>query len=105
VEGLQKGQSTPAAVKTRFGWHVIYVEDTRESPPPPYEQVRDRVADVLKRRQIEDYIASLREQAQVEITLPEQDAEPAPATPPAVRQPSPPANDSDNPIQDTLKGY
>ncbi|MGD8514062.1 MAG: peptidylprolyl isomerase, partial [Granulosicoccaceae bacterium] len=71
VEGLQKGQSTPAAVKTRFGWHVIYVEDTRESPPPPYEQVRDRVADVLKRRQIEDYIASLREQAQVEITLPE----------------------------------
>jgi peptidyl-prolyl cis-trans isomerase C len=105
VEDLQKGQTTPAPVKTRFGWHVIYVEDTRESPPPPYEQVRDRVADVLKRRQIEDYIASLREKAKVDITLEEQAAEPAPATPPAVKQPQPAPNDSGNPLQDTLKGY
>jgi peptidyl-prolyl cis-trans isomerase C len=102
VENLEKGQTTPAPVKSRFGWHIIYVEDTRETPPPPYEQVRDRVASVLQRRQIEEYIVSLREKAQVEITLQEETNTPAPDVAPTAKLPE---AQPDNPIQDTLKNY
>ena len=41
--GLEKGAYTKKPVKTRFGWHVIKVEDIRDSKPPPYERVRGRL--------------------------------------------------------------
>ncbi|WP_172597648.1 peptidylprolyl isomerase [Sulfuriflexus mobilis] len=70
VKPLKKGEHVKEIIKTRFGWHVVYLEDRRDTPPPAFEEVKDRVRDILQRRQIEDYIAGLRATAKIDITKP-----------------------------------
>src|SRR5262249_3128293 len=36
--------------KTRFGWHVVEVTESRPVYIPPYEQVRDRIAESIRQR-------------------------------------------------------
>ena len=40
---LKAGGVTPAPVKTRFGWHVIKIEDRRTVKPPTFEEMRPRI--------------------------------------------------------------
>lgn len=67
VKTMEKGAYTKAPVKTEFGWHVILLEDTRQNPPPPFEQVKEQVRNFMQSQQINDYISKLREQGKIEI--------------------------------------
>jgi len=40
---MKAGDVTPLPVKTRFGWHVIKVEDRRTVTPPSFEEIRPRI--------------------------------------------------------------
>jgi len=62
---LNKGEVSDP-VKTQFGWHVIKVEDKRNKPVPPFENVKDQIETFVARRAQADYIAKLREAAKVE---------------------------------------
>ncbi len=44
---LKAGETTQKPVKTRFGWHVIQVEEVRTAPAPAFEQVRDEIRQSL----------------------------------------------------------
>lgn len=66
VEGLKNGEYTKMPVKSDFGWHVILREDSRDVPPPPYEQMREQLKMRVQNLQIENYIGSLRKQAKIE---------------------------------------
>jgi len=66
VMNLKKGDYTKSPVKTQFGWHVIQLEDTRPVTAPPYEQVKDRIAAMLKDKKLREYVEELRKQAKVE---------------------------------------
>lgn len=68
VSKLKKGEYARTPIKTRFGWHIIYLSDKRVSPPPTYEEVKDRVRTVLQRRQVEKYFLQLRTTAEIKIT-------------------------------------
>ena len=46
---LSKGEYTKAAVKTQFGWHVIFKEDERDRQPPSFEQVKDQIRQLIAR--------------------------------------------------------
>jgi peptidyl-prolyl cis-trans isomerase C len=37
-------------VQTRFGWHVIEVTQVRDRVLPPYDQIKERLREVLQRR-------------------------------------------------------
>ncbi len=67
VKGMEKGTYSKTPVQTEFGWHVILLDDTRQNPPPPFEQVKDRMRAFMQNQQINDYIGKLREQAKIEI--------------------------------------
>jgi len=54
-------------VKTRFGWHVIKVEDKRDRQPPKFADVKDRLKGSLVRQQLQERMASLRDGAAIEI--------------------------------------
>ena len=53
-------------VKSQFGWHIIRVEDKRERPVPPFEQVKDQIQTFVMRRAQSEMITKLREGAKIE---------------------------------------
>jgi peptidyl-prolyl cis-trans isomerase C len=53
-------------VKTQFGWHVIKVEDKRNKPVPPFEQVKDQIETYVVRKAQAESVQKLREGAKIE---------------------------------------
>ncbi|MFO1430869.1 MAG: peptidylprolyl isomerase [Candidatus Competibacteraceae bacterium] len=78
VSKLEKGKFTEQPVKTDFGWHIIILDDIRDTTPPPLEEVRPQIVQALQqatqqrvleqqRQILRDYIENLRKNAKVEI--------------------------------------
>lgn len=68
---LEPGRFTAEPVETRFGWHVIKLEDRRPVQPPPFEQVEDQIRSLLLRERYFELLQGLREAAAIEIEDPE----------------------------------
>jgi peptidyl-prolyl cis-trans isomerase C len=64
---LNKGEYTKEPVQTQFGWHVIILDDTRESTPPPFEDVKDRLKMLLANQQLQQHVEELKNSATIEI--------------------------------------
>jgi peptidyl-prolyl cis-trans isomerase C len=69
VKNLKKGEMTQEPVQTQFGWHVIKLEDTRETAPPPFEQVKQQVTNGVIQKKLQAYVESLKKTAKIEKTL------------------------------------
>jgi len=68
VAGLAKGSYTKEPVQTQFGWHVILLDDTRESTPPAFDDIKDRLKVLVANQQLQQHIQQVREAAKIEIT-------------------------------------
>ncbi|ALL65187.1 Peptidyl-prolyl cis-trans isomerase [Paraburkholderia caribensis MBA4] len=66
AEKLQKGQMTDAPVHTQFGWHIIRVDDVRQTPPPPFEQVKAQIAQQMQQEKLQAFEEDLRSKAKVQ---------------------------------------
>jgi len=64
---LKNGSYTKRPVETRFGWHVIKLEDSRQVEPPPYDSVEAQVMKVAQNQIINNYLKKLKENAKIEI--------------------------------------
>ncbi len=64
---LDKGKHTKVPVQTKFGWHVIKVEDTRKATPPKFGEVKQQLQESIKQQRISDYVKGLRDKAKVKI--------------------------------------
>ncbi len=62
---LKKGEISKP-VKTKFGWHVIKLEDRRQSKPPAFEGIKDKLIPLLRRTKGEELISRLRKAAKIE---------------------------------------
>lgn len=69
VASLKKGEITPAPVQTQYGWHVIQLLDTRETPVPPLDQVKDRVSQLVESQKFHAYEDDLLKTAKVQKSL------------------------------------
>lgn len=63
---LQKGQITQEPVQSRFGFHVIQLEDQRAVSFPPLEQVKAQIQQRLTQQKIHSLVRDLRAKAKVE---------------------------------------
>lgn len=68
VRALEPGSYTAEPVQTRFGWHVVLLEDVREMQKPAFEDIQGEIRNDLVSEHVQSYIQSLRDQAEVEIT-------------------------------------
>ncbi len=67
VEKLKPGEYTKRPIKTRFGWHVIKLEESRKVDPPSFASVEEQVLKVAQNQIISDYLKKLRDAATIEI--------------------------------------
>lgn len=64
---LKPGKYSNKPVQTKFGWHVILLEETRETKPPALADVKNELTLALQRSTVPSYIAGLHDQAKVEL--------------------------------------
>lgn len=64
---LEKGSYTKAPVKTQFGWHIIILDDVRETTPPALDQVKPQLQNYLQQQRVQSFVGGLREGAQIDM--------------------------------------
>jgi peptidyl-prolyl cis-trans isomerase C len=69
VSGLKPGEYTTDPVQTQYGWHVIQLIGTRPVSPPPFDQVKQRLVQVVQAKKFRAYTDGLLKQAKVETYL------------------------------------
>ncbi|MEM6464312.1 MAG: peptidylprolyl isomerase, partial [Pseudomonadota bacterium] len=65
---LEPGSYSKEPVKTQFGWHVIKVEEKRDTPPPEFAQVADQIRRVLLQEKYLELLQEARAAIEVEVT-------------------------------------
>jgi peptidyl-prolyl cis-trans isomerase C len=63
---LQKGAITEAPVQTQYGFHVIKLEDTRATKVPPFEEVKQQVAESLQQKKLQAFREDLMKKAKIQ---------------------------------------
>lgn len=66
LEKLEKGNYTTEPVKTKYGWHIIKLNDKRQVSVPPYKKVRAKIRMVLQNQKIQGYLEQLTQQAKIQ---------------------------------------
>jgi peptidyl-prolyl cis-trans isomerase C len=64
---LKKGEWTKKPVKTKFGYHIILLEDVRPVQFPPLDQVKDRISQQMLAQKRDKEIEALRAGAKIEL--------------------------------------
>lgn len=66
MTSLSKGAVTDTPVKTRFGYHVIRLDDVRTAKPPSYEEARQELGEGLQQRKLQSYKEALMKKAKIQ---------------------------------------
>lgn len=63
---LKKGEYTKTPVHSKFGWHVIQVDEIRDLKIPPFEQIKDQLHNDMEQQAVKKLVTDLRASAKVE---------------------------------------
>ena len=63
---LEKGKYTDAPVRTRFGFHIIQLDDVRPAKFATLAEVKPRIQQMLAQSKIEELVKGLRAKAKIE---------------------------------------
>jgi peptidyl-prolyl cis-trans isomerase C len=84
LAGLKPGDYTKTPVQTSYGWHILQLVESRPLSPPPFDQAKQRVEQIVEAKKFRAYMDELMRTAKVTKTLESPAASlPAPALAPA----------------------
>jgi peptidyl-prolyl cis-trans isomerase C len=63
---LKKGEYTKTPVHSKFGWHVIEVDNVRDLKLPPFDQIKDQLRGDMEQQAVKKLVTDLRASAKVE---------------------------------------
>lgn len=64
---LEPGSYSSEPVQTQFGFHVIKVEDSRQTTPPTLEEMDGEIREELAAEAVQGLLAELRSKAEIEV--------------------------------------
>ncbi len=67
VKQMKPGSVSDKPVKTKFGWHIIKLEETRDVKPPSFEQSKSSLKSIMANQAIQSYIDELRKNAKIDL--------------------------------------
>ncbi len=67
IAKLSKGKFTEEPVKTRFGYHIILLEDSRVMPLPSFDQIKPQLTQQVQEQQLKTLIDDLKTHAKIDI--------------------------------------
>lgn len=62
---MKKGQVSDKPVKTKFGYHIIAVDDIRDAKPQPLNEVRPQIEGMLTQQALADALDNLEKSAKI----------------------------------------
>ena len=68
VTAMETGTFSETPVQTRFGWHVILLEDINEQQAPGLEAVRAEMTNMVEQQKLQEFLDSLRGAAVISIS-------------------------------------
>ncbi len=71
TQQLSDGSYSKSPVKTRFGWHVILREQSRELPPPEFDTLKPELERQIQRQQVAEAVAKIRENTRIQVQEPD----------------------------------
>jgi len=66
MAALEKGKMTETPVKSQFGYHIIKLEDVRETQLPKFDDVKPQISQQLSQQKLARFQEELRTKAKVE---------------------------------------
>jgi peptidyl-prolyl cis-trans isomerase C len=63
---LTKGQVTETPVKSQFGYHVIRLDDVRESELPKFDEIKPQIKQQMEQQRMAKFTEELRKKAKVQ---------------------------------------
>jgi peptidyl-prolyl cis-trans isomerase C len=66
VVAMKPGEYTHKPVQTQYGWHVIQLVETRDLAAPPFDQVRQRLEQVVQAKKFKAYTDDLMRNAKID---------------------------------------
>ena len=67
VSKLSKGQFTDEPVKTQFGYHVIFLDDSRQKQFPAFDQLKPTLQRQVEQQNLKKLLDDLKAKAKIEI--------------------------------------
>lgn len=67
LQSLEPGEYTQEPVETKFGWHVIQLDDTRQGGGSNFERVKPQLERMIVNQRLQDYVEGLKDDASVDI--------------------------------------
>lgn len=64
--GLKAGEITQTPVQSQFGYHVIKLDETRDAQMPSFDEVKERIAESLQQRKLQNFQQDLRKKAKIQ---------------------------------------
>lgn len=65
VEALKPGEIS-APVQSQFGWHIVRLDEVRDTSFPPLAEVKDQIEGQVRQQKLEAEVAALRAKAAIE---------------------------------------
>lgn len=62
---LEKGKTTEAPVQTQFGYHIIRLDDVRDTQFPPLDQVKGQLSEMMHQQRIQTFVEGLQKKAKI----------------------------------------
>ena len=87
VTKLGKGAHAKTPLQTGAGWMVLQLEETRDTPPPAFDEIKAALTQELQRESVARYVAELRKAGKVRVVEGGQGQAAAPKAPAAQAKP------------------